>query len=314
MGDVFPTNDPLALWAMGLSVISNDLILSYNYLLSTFKKAGKDINPEGLYFLLLSGAHLFEAVRFLQYADSLPQVKDFISSLPSTATDQYKRIRTEGEGDWFNKKMRLLRNGFFHYPALNHPKFKESEWKFKYFLLKLKDEVTHLTVGEAIGQFRAIYADQLRVDMTLGPSGEENYKQEYEEVVEKVKELTDVVINFSQVALTEFYKQKRNASPNIFEIIEEPERDTEEIIIEAIRENPNNPEEYYYLACCQALRYKKEEALANLSIAANKGCAEWLLMKDDDDLYNIRSDPRFGKIAEMIYNNWRVRSDKAKNA
>ena len=54
----------------------------------------------------------------------------------------------------------------------------------------------------------------------------------------------------------------------------------------------------YNLACALARMKKKDEAFAWLDRAIDAGYASWRHMEEDEDLYNLRRDPRFGKAVE----------------
>lgn len=54
----------------------------------------------------------------------------------------------------------------------------------------------------------------------------------------------------------------------------------------------------YNLACALARAKKRDEAFAWLDRAIDAGYASWRHMEEDEDLYNLRRDPRFGKAVE----------------
>ncbi len=58
---------------------------------------------------------------------------------------------------------------------------------------------------------------------------------------------------------------------------------------------PRSPEPYYNLACALARQKKTDEAFAALNQAMDRGYAEPAHMKEDEDLTNLRADPRFDK-------------------
>jgi tetratricopeptide (TPR) repeat protein len=54
----------------------------------------------------------------------------------------------------------------------------------------------------------------------------------------------------------------------------------------------------YNLACAYARMKQKDEAFAWLDRAIAAGYTSWRHMEEDDDLYNLRRDPRFDRAVE----------------
>jgi tetratricopeptide (TPR) repeat protein len=76
--------------------------------------------------------------------------------------------------------------------------------------------------------------------------------------------------------------------------------DAERAYLEGIRLKPGVARHHYYLARCYALWGKKEEAIKSLQNALAGGFDDWYFMKTDDELNNIRDDPRFANLVEAV--------------
>ena len=60
-----------------------------------------------------------------------------------------------------------------------------------------------------------------------------------------------------------------------------------------MRHYPNHPRYYYKTACMYALQNKVEDSIYWLRKAIKKGYDNWILIKSDKQLKNIRSSPGY---------------------
>ena len=79
---------------------------------------------------------------------------------------------------------------------------------------------------------------------------------------------------------------------------------------ELIRLRPDLTEAHYNLACYCSLQGRKEEALQSLVQAVDNGFHNWPLMEKDEDLNNLRDDPRFKELAEKVKACWEEKQKK----
>jgi hypothetical protein len=71
-----------------------------------------------------------------------------------------------------------------------------------------------------------------------------------------------------------------------------------ELLEQAIEAFPDDPTDHYNLACALARQGQLDEAIASLSTAVAKGFNSASQMKQDDDLADLRDDPKFDELLE----------------
>ena len=203
LGDAFPAEDPLARWFVGLSAVVNDLILAGSRMEAEMSKARRsEPSSEGIYFFRLVASHYREAVKFIEDADSLPEVRAFIASLPQGLQNQYSSVLTTFQpfhGSFVERVLKPLRDKLFHYPLVNSQELINATGKVKE--LRTGAELR----GSRIADFRASFAD----DVMLCLSGE-IFSQEREKLGQCIRTthnaLQDLVL-FYNGALQEYFKR-----------------------------------------------------------------------------------------------------------
>ena len=70
----------------------------------------------------------------------------------------------------------------------------------------------------------------------------------------------------------------------------------EDVLMEALALNPDQPTNIYNMACVKALTNRPDQALAYLERAANAGFTDFLHIEHDEDLNSLRNLPRYKEL------------------
>ncbi|MBI4834427.1 MAG: hypothetical protein HY811_06385 [Planctomycetes bacterium] len=93
-------------------------------------------------------------------------------------------------------------------------------------------------------------------------------------------------------------------------------KEAKEVFLEILKDNPNDVNSLYNMACACSLRGDKQEALDYLEKSIKAGWDDFAHLKKDSDLDNIREEPRYKKIlkasgAFLDYPSERIKIDYA---
>ena len=113
VGDALPADDPLARFILVVSMGLNDNSLAN----TTFVETEEPYKL--VYFFQLASGHLYELAKTLRRAyEEWREVKEFIDALPQEYQDDFDAIVSlADEKNETGRRLRHLRNGFFHYPS-----------------------------------------------------------------------------------------------------------------------------------------------------------------------------------------------------
>lgn len=118
MGDVYPADEPLAVWAMTLAIALGDLRVAGDYAVR-----GDQADYERIYFARVFSSHLREIVKLLERDYGRRQdVKTFVDSMPEEAQQARRDVIAqcnapqEGRpGVTLLDDLKRIRNDTFHY-------------------------------------------------------------------------------------------------------------------------------------------------------------------------------------------------------
>jgi hypothetical protein len=214
IGDAFPADDYLAVWAAEVGMIFNDLLL-----VPRLSVAPEASNLQRAYFVRLTAAHLWEAAKFLSETCLEPPVQSLLARMP---TDRRADLHThlvvyELAYHPLHRRVRRARNLLFHYPELKptggapvvrrfRPRGRRRHRDHQDMLEALQRMAKEEGVIEAwpiFGDTRAWFAADLALNLIM-----ENHPDHDEEAARdflaKLVGPTTALMRFSEAALTAY--------------------------------------------------------------------------------------------------------------
>jgi hypothetical protein len=153
-GEVFPADDVLAEWMATLALGFNDLSL-------VRVQMGKEQDPKHrwLYWFRLGIAHFAEAATYLRDTSEVPEIAEFIGSLPEDVREHHRRCLERYANQ--EKAIERIRNeAGFHYPELVVQPGQKRKRSMQQILGALSSESGEI-VGGTIGDGRLLFADDV---------------------------------------------------------------------------------------------------------------------------------------------------------
>jgi hypothetical protein len=216
IGQAFPHDKPIALWLASLSIATNDLVLSNVRMSEAFARDGESPSPEGIYFVRLSASHFREAVKILTGAESDPDVKAFIESLPDDALADYRQLHEAfhpRRGSFVEQFAKPLRDRFLHYPSL-----KEDQAGLIKALHDLASVDSGITLGTEhnLANLRFDFADEIASNWGIGAvvAGDQT---QLAMQMGHLAELTNALLRFLQYALAEYINRLPEGTVDLHE-------------------------------------------------------------------------------------------------
>ncbi|WP_424769068.1 hypothetical protein [Paenibacillus sp. sgz302251] len=205
--DLFPSEDMLSRWIVGLSIIHNQLKYIEDQALSLLRRKQiqfivDDMSPQFRYMC----STLREAIWYLYKTREEKEIKEFINMLPSHIKQDYETIMKfflGNEDEDILQRMRDVRDRSFHFPKPNDNRHNE----LAEALESLQDQTIiegnkdYFLFGTQIGDY-IMYKSFLRT---------EEFNSEYERSligIKKVKEAFQEYIKFSRETI-DFYISQR---------------------------------------------------------------------------------------------------------
>ena len=192
MGEAFPADNPVARWLTSLTMGLNDLLHVNKRLV---RQLEDDAPPYiNVYEGRLAGSHAWEVLKLMRDGGANPQVAAFLDGLSEIARRDYAEalaVYDDASRSEFKSALARARDYFSHYPELDRRELKRA-------LEAVADHQGELHTGEAFGDFRGIYADEVagqlffRTDEDLEP---------LKEFLADLRDLTLVLMHFIQRAL-----------------------------------------------------------------------------------------------------------------
>jgi hypothetical protein len=151
---VFPADDVLAEWVATLALAFNDLSL-------VRVQMQQDAEPKHrwLYWFRLGIAHFAEAASYLRETSEIPEIAEFIDSLPEAVREHHRKC-LECYAEHEEVIERIRNEAGFHYPEL---KVREGQRRKRTMqaVLEALGESYGQIVGETFGDARLLFADDV---------------------------------------------------------------------------------------------------------------------------------------------------------
>ena len=93
LGDAFPSDSPIAKWLIGLSIITNDLVISSRRLIKAAKREDINFLTSISYDMGVACAHYREAAKYLNNMARQEEVAIYINGLPNDVKKLYESIK-----------------------------------------------------------------------------------------------------------------------------------------------------------------------------------------------------------------------------
>lgn len=218
VGDVFPADDPVAVFIVAVSIALNDLLRTNKRMVGGNDAAPAQVEveeDEQLYLLRLDIAQFHELCETIKNArNQFPDVETFISSLPAeTQADlaQIEQVNPPNDA-WVEAAIRYVRNQTFHYGG-------RWDWEaLEWSLTTLRDEPSELEVAnQTFGGLHLRFADLVTLQYLIRKIPEHsiaNSDPPIEVVTERLGSLAQAVaagttaaIRFVEAALAIYFSQ-----------------------------------------------------------------------------------------------------------
>lgn len=212
IGDLFPSNDPVARWMTPCAMALNDLFYVHRHLYPLLTNDGP--SSETMYLSRIAAAHLFEIATFLSESDSrVPEVRAFVAKLDDDAREAYEALTAirPGGDEPFAGQLKHARNHVFHYAkllpsAVEYENLKKAMDAHADTISEIRDE------SPPIEGFRSLFADEIAAELSL-PDDDVDF-QEY---VPALATAISQYLTFAKAALNQYI---RDAPPDRWNPIE----------------------------------------------------------------------------------------------
>jgi hypothetical protein len=194
----------VARYLVVVSMALNDVLASTKRLIEGLEA---DAAPhENVHAMRLAGAHIWEMLKFLdQSARDWKEIAEFVSGLPDATQEQYEaalaRSEEEGSGS-FRGALARLRDHFSHYSVLDRAQHHKGREELTRALEAVADHEGVLHVGNEIGDFRALYADEVAGQLMFRSPGED--LDPFREFITEIRDARGELLLFGQLALREY--------------------------------------------------------------------------------------------------------------
>jgi len=198
IGDVFPADNPLSLWAANLSMAFNDLVFTNDRM----DKARKEW--ERFYWSRPAWAHLYEVMQFLRENENDQNVTAFVAELSPDAQEAYRRaLELYVENRAILGKVR--NNVAFHYPHKRGLRMLRAT-----LIAAAEGEGQHGSQTGKIRDARLTFADDFQAHMVVKACG--GRIEDYEEKAASIGELTAALMKFLNHGLDHYFVTREAAT------------------------------------------------------------------------------------------------------
>lgn len=211
IGRVFGGDDSLSRWIHGLSLISNDTVVSNTHLVEALAKGDEEPSPEGVYFLRLAASHYREAAKFQGMWDADAEVADFISQLPPGVQSDYQAFLASynpWEGSFVATTIKRVRDQLFHYPLAGDAEVDAA----------VHELANHEGVYRSEANFaslRALFADDVASQMAFGWMSNQ---EDIGKALQRLAELMNGLIRFAEASITLFLHARGEIGGNVADL------------------------------------------------------------------------------------------------
>lgn len=199
MKEMFPPDEPLAIWILTLSRIYNDLKHVNSYMVNIYESESYS-ESEMIYFARLGFAHYREAVKFIDSYKDKSEIRDFVNNPDKEIIEKYDFVIASGNhfNDSFLKKyLVLIRNNIFHY---------FDDCIKEIINSKVGYESTVRIIDKAMKDIDLVFADEMSVFLSFK-------SMETDDFTNLVKEISSYIlalIDFLNDAIATYFEQNIN--------------------------------------------------------------------------------------------------------
>jgi hypothetical protein len=207
-GTVFPPGDVLSEWIVVLAMASNDLVLT-----NVQADEDSDTPYKLLYWTRIGIAHFHEAAKYLDQTSGIPEVAEFIKTLPPEAQARYAECLRLYR-DRRDKLEALRSDGVFHYPALKPSRKNRPVGKI---LERLAGETGSLGQGKdrTIKESRLLFADDVSASIFMRICGGE---EEAEKLAAEIAQGVAAFMAFADAALDAWFVLAAEKGAKFFDL------------------------------------------------------------------------------------------------
>lgn len=201
MGDVFPSDDPVARWIINLARASNDLLIANGRLLRGLEDGTPE--EEHLYDIRAISTHSWELATFIRESErDHAEVASFIERLAPEPVQDFRDVLNLIDADpvelkpgkmWsFGTALATARNQFTHYSKIGRRQLGPA-------IKRVETEEGELLLGESFKDFRAQFA--AAVDAQIFHPLEKKDPESFKKFLSQLQLVVGGLIRFSSTAV-----------------------------------------------------------------------------------------------------------------
>lgn len=202
IGDIYPADDVLSEWLATIAMAANDLIAVHVLITET------EDDSLRWYFSRAAIGHFYEAAKHLDETEGVPEIKNFVASLPRPAREAYERLLALFRPN--RAQISKLRNLVFHYPSMMNPQQHDvlrASRSLPPILRMAANHVSHARLGR-LKEARFVFADELTIGLIVRSVGT---PQNLEKLQKVVQEGVQEFMQFMNPALDEHVIRRQRA-------------------------------------------------------------------------------------------------------
>lgn len=216
IGEVFPADDPVAVFLVALSTALNDLLFASRLLVGGDNEEPSVREPsdvEQQFLLRLSIGFVYEVRESIKHARKEKKVERFLAGLPDAAQAAMAAIGDVNppEGPWVRKAMEHIRNQAFHYGGKWN--WEDIEWAMRAVANEEGD--IEMANSQLVGM-RMRFADLVAIqhmgrrfpeyqDDPEAEPGEEIINERLRTLVKAVRSIVTAAMNFAVEAIDTYF-------------------------------------------------------------------------------------------------------------
>ncbi|NEN82799.1 hypothetical protein [Paenibacillus elgii] len=203
MEEVFPSDNIIAKWIIGLGIVHNDLYFIKKRLIANYRKRDVSIQLAELPSLVrLLSASLREAIFYLEESEKEEKIKNYIANLPQDILDIYQELKPlfrNGNEAGILQRLTNIRNVTFHYSKPHRDEISRAiEGNSGFFMYEYERE--QFLFAEAISNTIMIQALFKEDEM------EAQQKSNVDAIIRRIHEAFYQYINFANQVVRHYLK------------------------------------------------------------------------------------------------------------
>lgn len=199
MKEMFPPDEPLAIWILTLSRIYNDLKHANSYMVNSYENESYS-ESEMIYFARLGFAHYREAVKIIDSYKDKSEIRNFMSNLDKEIVEKYDFVIDSGNhfNDSFLKEYVVpIRNNMFHYFDDGIKEIINS---------KVGYESTVRIIDRTMKDIDLVFADEVSVFLSFKSMETDDFTN----LIKEISRYTLALIDFLNDAIATYFEQNIN--------------------------------------------------------------------------------------------------------